>query len=79
MLVELGMITAFSFYKSNGAEFVPILLIIVQWGFCHRDEEGQRMQIKTCIIIKLLKYTLCCGLNPTSNQTPQSNSLVGLD
>lgn len=39
-------VTAFSFYKSNGAESAPILLIIVKWGVCHRDEEGQRILIK---------------------------------
>lgn len=56
MLMELGVITAFS-YNSKGAGSVPILLIIVQRGFCHSDEERQRMLIKICIIMQLLKYS----------------------
>jgi len=46
MLMEHRMVIAFSFYKSNGVDSAPILLIILKWGFCHRHEKGQRILIK---------------------------------
>lgn len=58
MPMELGTVTALSFYKSNGPESAPILLILVKWEFCCRDEEGLRILIKRCIIILLLKYSV---------------------
>lgn len=39
--MELGIARGFSFYKSNGGESAPILVIIVKQGFCQRDEEGK--------------------------------------
>lgn len=41
MPLELRTVTAFSFYKSNGAGSAPILLIIAKWGFCHRVRKGK--------------------------------------
>lgn len=50
MLMELQTITNFSFYKSSSAETAAAFLIIVNWGFCYRDEEGQRTLIQKMYI-----------------------------
>lgn len=70
MLMELGVITAFSFYQWSWV--CSHLTGNSPMGICHRDEEGQRILMKTCRIMQLLKYsTSVSWFKPTSNQTPQ--------
>lgn len=46
MKLEIETVTTFSFYKTDRAEPVSFLLIVVKWGFCYRDKEGQRILIQ---------------------------------
>lgn len=60
MLMELETVTNSSFYKSDSAESIAVLLIIIKREFCYRDEKGQRILIQKLYINNNRKMPYLC-------------------